>query len=62
MAITLERENIKEILIDLAKQNPIDFKNLIEEVVIDVESDEIEFNEFLKKNFKRFDATFIALA
>ncbi|MES2797194.1 MAG: hypothetical protein V4683_14580 [Bacteroidota bacterium] len=63
MAIVLEKDLIKDALRELMNEEPATFKTFLREILIEEQAKkEIEFENFLDKNFERFDETFRALA
>lgn len=54
---------VKEALRDLIREEPILFKSIIREILIEeMQNEDVMFEQLLKKNFGRFDETFRALA
>lgn len=58
MTAVLDKEIVKDALRELISEEPETFKKLLKEVL----NEDEEFEQLIKKNFTRFEATFKALA
>lgn len=63
MTVVLDKEIVKDTLRELITEEPDTFKKLLKEVLSEepLNEDE-EFEQLIKKNLTRFEATFKALA
>ncbi len=62
METILDKEIVKKALKELMVEDLGFFKQILKEVVSDTMDDDAEFENLIKKNFKKYDATFKALA
>ncbi len=62
MTAILDKELIKNALRELINEEPDTFKTILKEVLNEQSIDNVQFEQLIQKNFKRFDATFNALA
>ena len=62
MTAIVDKEMLKDALRELLVEDTGTFKKNFKEILSEEKDDNEEFNHFLKANFKRFDATFRALA
>ena len=63
MAPVLDKSIVKEALRELIREEPETFKSLLKELFTEesLQADD-EFEQLIQQNFRRFDATFKALA
>lgn len=62
MELVVEKSMVKEALRELIIEEPSLFKTIFKEVLLENSPEDEKFETLIQKNFKRFDATFKALA
>ena len=62
MSAPIDKDTIKDALRELIHEEPDLFRNLLKEVLLEEKPDDTTFEHFIQQNFRRFDATFRALA
>ncbi len=63
MTAILDKQLVKDALRELINEEPQKFKDMLKDLLNEQSLDSNdEFKQFIQKNFKRFDATFKALA
>lgn len=62
MVSTLDKETVKIALKELMQEDSFEFQAFIKKIIEESINDDIEFEKLIKQNFKKFDATYRALA
>ncbi len=62
MTTIVDKEVMKVALKELFIEEPDIFKRFFKEILIENENKDEEFEQLIKRNFERFDATYKALA
>ncbi len=62
MVNTLDKETVKIALKELMQEESVQFKDFIKKIISESINEDLEFEQLIKKNFERFEATYRALA
>jgi hypothetical protein len=62
MTTVLDKELVKQALKELIIEDSAYLKRIIKEIITEESNEDAELEMLIKKNFKRFDETFKALA